>query len=164
MFINPTHQEMLPCPYLLDTDCKFSEDKCRFSHGETVLFSSLKDYVEPNYESVQIGSKILAKNKDKLWHRASVKRLLNGKCIVKFDSNKKDVELDFHDILPLEKEGSDDESESESENETNYEDVINMSLVITPASQALGDWEKFTKVKLKSERISEESCYFLLLI
>lgn len=149
MFINPTHREMLPCPYLLDTDCKFSEEQCRFSHGEVVLFSTLKEYIEPNFEFIQVGSKVLAKNSDKLWYRASIKRLMNQKCIVKFESNTKDMELDLHDVLPLEDEVEDNNSDIGSEDENNYEDVINMSLLITPASQALGDWEKFTKVRFK---------------
>lgn len=44
MFTNPTHKEMLPCPYYLEGNCKFSDEKCRYSHGESVLLSSLKEY------------------------------------------------------------------------------------------------------------------------
>lgn len=44
MFTNPTHKEMMPCPYYLEGDCKFSDEKCRYSHGELVLLSSLKEY------------------------------------------------------------------------------------------------------------------------
>ncbi|KAI4457998.1 zinc finger ccch-type with g patch domain-containing protein [Holotrichia oblita] len=145
MFINPTHQEMLPCPYLLDSDCKFSEDKCRFSHGKVVLFSQLKEYEEPNFEDVKIGSKVLAKGINKLWHRASVKRLFNKKCIVNFDCQSKDIELEFHDILPLGNEDVESDHDIDGEIETNYEDVINMSLVVTPSTEVLGGWEKFTK-------------------
>lgn len=39
LYTNPTHQEMLPCPFYFESDCKFSEDQCKFSHGEVVLYS-----------------------------------------------------------------------------------------------------------------------------
>lgn len=44
MFTNPTHKEMLPCPYYLDGECRFDDEKCRFSHGERVFLNSLRDY------------------------------------------------------------------------------------------------------------------------
>lgn len=149
LFTNPTHQEMLPCPYFLDTDCRFSDEKCKYSHGETVPFSTLQDYVEPKFEALTIGSRVLAKRPDNLWYRAVVKRMDEGKCTVNFESNKKDTELQFHDVLPLEDNGETSESdESEAESIVASEDVINMSLMNTPSKQALGDWEKYTKVEL----------------
>nr|CAD7401345.1 unnamed protein product [Timema poppensis] len=36
--------DMLPCPYYLEGECRFSQEKCRYSHGELVFFSSLKEY------------------------------------------------------------------------------------------------------------------------
>lgn len=140
---------MLPCPYLLETECKFSEDQCRFSHGEVVLFSSLQEYVEPKFEVLSVGSKVLAKQGDKLWYRATVKRVFTEKCLVKFDSNTKDLEVEFHDLLPLEDGGEEDDgscSESETEEDRSQDNVINMSLMNTPTSEALGNWEKHTKV------------------
>ncbi|CAG2057154.1 unnamed protein product [Timema podura] len=44
MFTNPTQPDMLPCPYYLEGECRFSQEKCRYSHGELVFFSSLKEY------------------------------------------------------------------------------------------------------------------------
>lgn len=29
LFTNPTHQEMVPCSYFLDGDCRFDATKCR---------------------------------------------------------------------------------------------------------------------------------------
>lgn len=139
---------MLPCPYFLDMDCKFSDEKCKYSHGETVPFTSLQEYVEPKFEALTIGSRVLAKKSDNLWYRAVVKRMDDeGKCTVNFESNKKDTELQLEDVLPLEdgNDSSDSES-SEDESIVAREDVINMSLMNTPSQQALGDWEKHTKV------------------
>ncbi|XP_025831725.1 zinc finger CCCH-type with G patch domain-containing protein-like, partial [Agrilus planipennis] len=64
MFINPTHEEMLPCPYLLESSCKFDDEKCKYSHGEVVAFSCLKEYIEPKFELLTNGSKVLAKQKN----------------------------------------------------------------------------------------------------
>jgi len=44
MFTNPTQQDMLPCPYYLEGECRFSDQQCRFSHGELVDLLSLKEY------------------------------------------------------------------------------------------------------------------------
>lgn len=71
LFLNPTHKEMLPCPYYFDLerDCNFSDDQCHYSHGELVSFSSLQDYVEPKFELLTVGSIVLAKQDDNLWYR-----------------------------------------------------------------------------------------------
>lgn len=128
-------------------DCKFSDEKCKYSHGETVSFSSLQDYIEPKFEALSIGSRVLAKQPDNLWYRAIVKRIDEEKLTVNFESNKKDTELQLHDVLPLE-DGSvnSDSEQSEDDSIVASEDVINMSLMNTPSEQALGDWEKYTKV------------------
>ncbi|KAF2904803.1 hypothetical protein ILUMI_01368 [Ignelater luminosus] len=146
MFINPTHEEMLPCPYLMDTDCKFTDDKCKYSHGEIVLFSSLQEYIEPDYDSLIIGSKVLAKQSNRLWGRATIRRLFKEKYLVKFDADQNELELELQDILPLFSDSdSKDEDDSVNESDSDGEDIINMSLINVPATQALGDWEQYTK-------------------
>lgn len=145
LFTNPTHQEMLPCPYYLEGDCKFPEEQCRYSHGEKVAFSSLQEYIEPKFDSLTIGSVVLAKQQNKLWYRGTVKKIYDEKCLVKFDSNHKDAELDLHDIWPLENADKESSDESDIEME-DREDIINLSLMNTPSSEAMGEWEKHTKV------------------
>lgn len=145
---------MLPCPYFYDSDCKFSDDKCRFSHGETVLYSSLQDYIEPNFDQLSIGSPVLAKQQDNLWHRAIIKKIYDNKCEVKFECSKKNDEVLLEYVFPLDNDVTDTtnmDSEVDSDLETvDTEDIINMSLLTTPSGQALGDWEKYTRVCLKS--------------
>lgn len=140
---------MLPCPFYLETDCKFSDDQCRYSHGEKVPFSSLQEYIEPKFESLSIGSTVLAKQQNKLWCRATLTSLQDDKCVARFESNHKDLELELHDILPLENgENEDKQSLDESDMEDDdREDIINMSLMNTPSDQALGNWEQYTKVQ-----------------
>ncbi|KAJ8976943.1 hypothetical protein NQ317_010139 [Molorchus minor] len=149
LYINPTHQEMLPCPYYYESDCKFSEEMCRFSHGEIVLYSSLQEYVEPKFDLLTRGSVVLAKRSDNLWYRAIVVKIYENKCLVKFESNRKQEEVVLEHIFPLsdgekadiELETSEEECEKE---EDKNDDVINMSLMIGPSSEALGSWERYT--------------------
>lgn len=148
MYTNPTHQEMIPCPYFLDGNCKFDEEKCKFSHGEIVLLSDLREYSEPNFKNVRIGCKVLAKRSNKLWQRAVVKQNNDNECTIKFESNQEEHIIPLHDILPLD---SDDDSDSSSDSDTENEDIDNewavqKSLLNTPPSEKLGDWEKYTKV------------------
>lgn len=151
MFINPTHQEMLPCPYLLDNDCKFSEEQCRYSHGEIVPFANLQEYVEPKFDLLTVGSKVLGKQSNKLWQQGVIKRIFKEKCLVKFSSSSKEKELLFHDILPLEMENEDDVSDNvaNSDEDENFENVINTCLINIPSSQSFGEWEKYTKVTFR---------------
>uniref|UniRef100_A0A1B6F6I4 Zinc finger CCCH-type with G patch domain-containing protein n=1 Tax=Cuerna arida TaxID=1464854 RepID=A0A1B6F6I4_9HEMI len=151
MFVNPTEREMLPCPYYLDGECKFTDDKCHFSHGELVPLEKIREYREPDFKSVKEGSQVLAKQKDNLWYRAKVDTILSDtRCLVKFQSEGCEiVELDLHDILPLDNESNseDDSSSSESDNddEISQEYFVSLSLLRTPPSTALGAWEKHTK-------------------
>ncbi|XP_057665537.1 zinc finger CCCH-type with G patch domain-containing protein [Diorhabda carinulata] len=147
LFTNPTHQEMLPCPFYYTSECKFSEEQCRFSHGEVVPYSSLQDYIEPNFEVLNTGSIVLAKKKDNLWYRAQIKRLYEQKCLVKFENDCKEAEINLEHIFPLFNE-TDENSDNEGESlgvVSNIEEVVNKSLMITPAKQALGEWEQYTK-------------------
>lgn len=136
---------MLPCPYFLETECKFSEDKCRYSHGEVVLFSSLQEYVEPNFEKMCVGSKVLAKLPDKLWYRATIKRIFTEKCIITLETNTKDIETVLQDVFLIDEECDDSSSSSDSEINETPESIINMSLMNTVAL-GMGEWEKHTKV------------------
>ncbi|XP_066999121.2 zinc finger CCCH-type with G patch domain-containing protein [Anabrus simplex] len=158
MFTNPTLQEMLPCPYFLEGECRFTDEKCRFSHGELVHLSALREYKEPDFSGVQPGARILVKHKDSLWYGAVVQTVQgNSKCEVKFESSGKKIEVDLHDILPLEEseaisvsESSDNDSNDGREEEVDTFRSMNsllveQSLMNPPPSTALGDWEKHTK-------------------
>lgn len=165
MFTNPTHLEMKPCDYYLSGDCKFTEEKCKFSHGEVISLSLLKDYEDPNFSSIKNGSKILAKNSNAngLWQRAVVKEMDKDTFTIKFESNLDEHILPVEEILPLnadldsgdsEISSSDDDSDSGSETEDrNTEWFVQKSLSTAPASEKLGEWEKYTKVSNNSHTI-----------
>ncbi|KAK6632406.1 hypothetical protein RUM44_007448 [Polyplax serrata] len=156
MFTNPTHKEMRPCPYYLKGDCKFNDDKCRYSHGELVLLSSLREYREPIFSDLTTGSQVFAKQEDDLWYRAIVLSINGNNCIVKFESNSKQESIQLHNILPLDLNQQNAEDFSDSDDNSNCElntvlcknnqdeDIINRVLSNPPGSR-LGEWEKFTK-------------------
>ncbi|XP_050297214.1 zinc finger CCCH-type with G patch domain-containing protein [Anthonomus grandis grandis] len=166
LFLNPTHKEMLPCPYYFDMkkDCHYDEDSCQYSHGQLVNYSDLRSYMEPKFENLTIGSNVIAKQSDGIWYKGKITRMSKGNCMVKFESKSKNhsdiyEEINLEHVLHMEQD--DDEGESDDcqiihdEDEANEieerkrhvkrAELINKSLMITPESKPLGEWEKHTK-------------------
>ncbi|XP_078045261.1 zinc finger CCCH-type with G patch domain-containing protein [Augochlora pura] len=154
-FLNSTHKEMLPCPYYLDGKCKFSDEECRFSHGEIVLLSSIQEYREPEYQSIKMGSRVLAKQKNELWHRGVVLKMPDkdgDPFRIKFESSGNIIESFLQDILPLDDadlEMSDTSDDSGNENsdtpEYSKDVVIHQSLLSMDGTVPIGNWEKYTR-------------------
>ncbi|KAJ8316774.1 hypothetical protein KUTeg_005676 [Tegillarca granosa] len=108
MFCNPTHTSMLPCEYYLDNKCKFTDEKCRFSHGYSVKVEELQEFQEPDYSALDVDSPCLAKYDDGLWYRAQIQSIDEAHQVtVTYDSYDETVTLDLKDILPLDKCNSD---------------------------------------------------------
>ncbi|XP_054273041.1 zinc finger CCCH-type with G patch domain-containing protein isoform X2 [Macrosteles quadrilineatus] len=157
LFVNPTEKQMCPCPFYLEGKCKFSDEKCNYSHGEIVPFSDIREYKEPDFSLVREGAPILAKQKDSLWHRARVKQIVDdSKVRVQFETNSHNtVEMDLHDVLPLcgvagsDNSSSDSDSDSDDSNNTEVEAPVQedvfMRMTTTAPSTKLGEWEKHTK-------------------
>ncbi|XP_071450225.1 zinc finger CCCH-type with G patch domain-containing protein [Hetaerina americana] len=165
IFVNPTHQEMLPCPYFLEGNCKFSDSKCRYSHGEVVQLSSLREFKEPDFSLINVGSRVLAKRPDGLWHRACVTNSPSDSCthglgkesqessgggwVVKFEASGKITEIGLADLLPLDDldstSSSSDDSDDDGDEVYFNEDLVQKSLMTTPQEGVLGAWEKHTK-------------------
>ncbi|XP_026323554.1 zinc finger CCCH-type with G patch domain-containing protein [Hyposmocoma kahamanoa] len=148
LYTHPTHSEMLPCPFYLDGECKFDDEKCRYSHGALVRLSNLKDAMEPDFSSIRVGSRVLLKikppddqdisltkkssEKYHLWHRAVVRSVDFDKqtCIVKLEHGIKTGEkrksisdehfVKFEDIFPLNNENDEDSESDESLSDTEY--------------------------------------------
>ena len=56
VFSHPTQPSMLPCTFFLSGSCRFDDRTCKFSHGEIVSLSSLKEYEEPDFSGLAEGS------------------------------------------------------------------------------------------------------------
>lgn len=146
LFTHPTHAEMLPCPFFLDGECRFDDEQCRYSHGSIVHLSNLKEAIEPDFNGIKVGSRVLLKlkppdgedtnltkkssEKYHLWHRAVVKSVdeENRTCMVKLESGVKTGEkrkcgdeclVNFEEIFPLTVDNSDSDSD-ESLSDTEY--------------------------------------------
>lgn len=77
----------------------------RFSHGEMVCYTDLKDYNKPNFTLLnQTKHPVLAKQSDNIWYKGRVVSSdFNDKtCVIRFEHSKKEVKCDFHDVLPIE--------------------------------------------------------------
>ncbi|OXU26919.1 hypothetical protein TSAR_000362 [Trichomalopsis sarcophagae] len=154
LYINPTHKEMLPCPYFLEGSCKFSEEQCHFSHGAVVPFTSIQEYKEPDFSSIKMGSRVLAKQTNKLWHRCVILKTpddKNNEYEVKFEASGKVTEVGIDDLLPLDDAGlqmsdSSDDSDYEEEMKTcQNEELVHKSLLTNNANTRLGGWEEHTR-------------------
>ncbi|XP_071578322.1 zinc finger CCCH-type with G patch domain-containing protein isoform X1 [Temnothorax nylanderi] len=163
-FLNPTHKEMIPCPYFLNGSCKFSDENCHYCHGEIVPFSSLQEYKEPDFRNIKVGSKVLTKQKNSMWHRSIVLKLPekdedDNEYRVKFESSGKIIEAGLQDLLPLddtnlEMSDTSDDSDDEDANNINNDfelnscindQLIHKSLLTLQSNEPLGNWERHTR-------------------
>ena len=61
---------------------------------------------EPDFSCIKVGSKVLAKQNNKLWNRSTVLKIPENNednYSVKFESSGVVLEADIHDLLPLSK-------------------------------------------------------------
>lgn len=168
MFTHPTAPSMKPCPFFLDGRCKFSVDRCRFSHGHAVPVSELREYSEPSFCSLTRGSMCLIRNGsgDGLWQLATVDadqaalaQAGVNKVMVRVSKTGKTLSVDIGDILPLPgEEGDSGASDSDSGSEEGSEGPVSRQdgdddlsvpmvawLAENSSSFPLGLWEKHTK-------------------
>ncbi|XP_060079075.1 zinc finger CCCH-type with G patch domain-containing protein-like isoform X2 [Ylistrum balloti] len=160
MFCNPTHRSMLPCKYHLEGNCKFSNERCRFSHGHTVELDELKEFLEPDYSTLSLGGPCLAQYEDDLWYKAVIVDLHDDhQYSVTMDTYEGVHKLDIKHIIPLEQaeEMIDDEDNDAGDDKSavptpelsdDDDDELNLPVYLwkpPTMSQALGTWEAHTK-------------------
>ncbi|XP_057289367.1 zinc finger CCCH-type with G patch domain-containing protein-like [Hydractinia symbiolongicarpus] len=148
LFLNPTHEAMVPCKYFLDGKCSYGEE-CRYSHGYQVDANELKEYEEPDFSGLNIDSKCLAKYDNDIWYKATIRDIHEDHVTVSYDTYSETAVLDFHSILPITL-NSDPASSSSSDDETDTDATDQpgfAQLTYKPASQTgpLGGWEEHTR-------------------
>lgn len=149
MFSNPTHRAMVPCQYFLNGMCKFSDEKCNFSHGHIVMLDDIKAYEEPDYSSLQVNGTCLARFSDKLWYRAKVESIEeDGRFVVSFEVKNDVLVVNHEEIMPLGEQSEKSEpdltsSESDSGEDENASKVI--KYIVPKTTDAMGQWEAHTK-------------------
>lgn len=106
LFTNPTHREMLPCNYYLNGNCRFDDANCHFSHGEIVSATEIREYVVPDFSRLSRNCVVLAKLKDRMWHRGRIlcSNFVEKVCRVRLDNrqhNEREKDFNFEDLLPI---------------------------------------------------------------
>ncbi|KAH8273964.1 hypothetical protein KR044_006336 [Drosophila immigrans] len=169
LFTNPTHREMVPCHYYLEGECRFDDDRCRYSHGALVPGSAIRDYNDPDFHRLARNCPVLAKLNDRLWHRGRVLcvNFVEQQCRVRLDGQEhKERERDFafEELFPLITEDDNDElssdssylndsNESDGENDSDVDDLaaarqarmVELSLFTFKSTEKLGAWEQHTR-------------------
>ena len=148
IFSHPIEIAMVPCPFFLDGRCRFTDEKCKYSHGENCRIAELKEFVAPSYQGLSEGQKVLAKStQGQLWEYAQI-HMVSANCeeVVVQWSNKQVEHLPVNSILPFEK----DEEEAEIEFDNTTLEKLNQVeddfiLKIDPCADKLGAWETHTR-------------------
>ncbi|XP_062868552.1 zinc finger CCCH-type with G patch domain-containing protein [Trichomycterus rosablanca] len=118
LYLYPTHKSIKPCPFFLEGKCRFM-DSCRYSHGEVVCVSELREFLEADLTEMQPGSACLAKHEDGIWYPAKITEVEGGVYTIKFDSQLlKEAVLEADCIIPPLRQ---DDSESSSDSEGDLE-------------------------------------------
>ncbi|EFX62843.1 hypothetical protein DAPPUDRAFT_336348, partial [Daphnia pulex] len=113
VFMHPTTKKMQPCPYFLEGNCKYPDEKCHYSHGYTVRLDEVQDFSDPDYSKITEGCTVLAKYKDELWYRGIVEDIIKGtEFSVKFQHCNDVLLLNLHAVYPLDEDDEDSSSES----------------------------------------------------
>lgn len=134
---------MKPCDHYFSDTCTF-DDKCKYSHGEIVKYSQLKDFQIPNYKLLKQKSHVLVKV-EALWKPASVIECSQDArtCQVKLHGIGKSFDCCFSEVLPpLESFGGESSDLSTDDDELSDEEMISSNVLIT--SDNFGEWEKYT--------------------
>uniref|UniRef100_A0A8C3G7Z6 Zinc finger CCCH-type with G patch domain-containing protein n=1 Tax=Cyclopterus lumpus TaxID=8103 RepID=A0A8C3G7Z6_CYCLU len=145
-------QVRVPCPYYLEDKCSFLEN-CRFSHGQVVYVSELREFLEFDLSNLEEGSSCLARHEDGIWYPAKIKDIDSGFYTVKFDSVLlKDVAVEADCIIPPLREDDPLSSDSDLDDIGDGHDVAFAKVMDTPGestnmlnSANFGGWEAHTR-------------------
>ncbi|XP_019718557.1 zinc finger CCCH-type with G patch domain-containing protein [Hippocampus comes] len=149
LYICPTQKSMKPCPFYLEDKCRF-QDNCRFSHGEVVYVSELRDFQDCDLSNLEEGSSCLTRHEDGIWYPARITDMDNGFYTVKFDSLLlKDAVVEADCIIPPLREEdplSSDSDQDDAEDDAAYAKVLGSGGESTANNASIfGGWEAHTR-------------------
>lgn len=150
LYVYPTQKSMKPCPFYLQDKCRF-QDNCKFSHGEVVYVSELREFLECDLSNLEEGSSCLARHEDGIWYPAKIKEMDSGFYTIKFDSLLlKDAVVEADGVIPPLREDdplSSDSDLDDIENDVAYAKVLDSNEEATAAvnSSNFGGWEAHTR-------------------
>lgn len=152
LYIYPTQKSMKPCPFYLEGKCRFLEN-CRFSHGEVVHVSELREFQECDLSKLEDGSSCLVRHEDGIWYPARITEIDSGFYTVKFDSLLlKDAVVEADAIIPPLREDDPISSDSDLDDPADG-DTVGYAKVMDSAgasetafnSTSFGGWEAHTR-------------------
>lgn len=144
-FLNPTQEKMKACDYYFSHRCTF-EGNCRYSHGETVKYSKLKQYHEPNYALLKRKSHVLVKT-ESLWKPGLIMECSQDlkTCQVKLHGGGKTMDCPFSDVLPPLETQTSDSSDLSTDDDSDEEDYDAFpSRNVLQIGDNFGEWERHT--------------------
>ncbi|XP_071331565.1 zinc finger CCCH-type with G patch domain-containing protein [Trachinotus anak] len=152
LYVYPTQKSMKPCPFYLEDKCRF-QDNCRFSHGEVVYVSELREFVECDLSNLEEGSSCLARHEDGIWYPAKIKEIDSGFYTVKFDSLlMKDAVVEADCVIPPLREDDPLSSESDLDDTGDGDDVAYAKVMDSAVESTVmlntanfGGWEAHTR-------------------
>ncbi|XP_077584603.1 zinc finger CCCH-type with G patch domain-containing protein [Stigmatopora nigra] len=151
LYIYPTQKSMKPCPFYLEDKCRF-DDNCRFSHGEVVYVSELREFVDSDLSNLMEGSSCLTRHDDGIWYPARITGIEDGFYTVKFDSLLlKDAVVEADCIIPPLREEDTVSSDSDLDNGDDDDDAAYAKVLdsagesTASTSSSFGGWEVHTR-------------------
>ncbi|XP_052092746.1 zinc finger CCCH-type with G patch domain-containing protein-like [Mytilus californianus] len=152
MFCNPTHNSMLPCKFFLEGQCRFPDDKCKYSHGYPICLDDLDEYKEPDYSKLKLEDKCLARYEDDLWYQGMIVDLHDDDHVtVMYNSYDETAKLELKDIVPYDKHSEDsdnsdnDRTQPLSGSESEEDELPVFLWRPSSTSDTFGEWEAHTK-------------------
>uniref|UniRef100_A0A8C7ZAK9 Zinc finger CCCH-type with G patch domain-containing protein n=1 Tax=Oryzias sinensis TaxID=183150 RepID=A0A8C7ZAK9_9TELE len=152
LYLYPTQKAMKPCPFHLEDKCRF-QDNCRFSHGQVVQVSELREFLACDLSNLEEGSSCLSRHEDGIWYPAKITDIDSGFYTVKFDSLLlKDTVVEADCIIPPLREddplSSDSDMDDSGDGDTDvYAKVLESAAepAGTSSSGHFGGWEAHTR-------------------
>jgi len=149
VYSHPTQLSMVPCKFYMSGSCKFSSEKCKYSHGQDHNFLDLGEFKEPDYSQIKSnreGTQLLALDTDcGLWKHATLVQYEDDQKVhVRFDQSSLETRS-LDQVLPL---SGDDHEESSDDDEDDFaplELAVQVALEGGGGCAALGGWESSTK-------------------
>ena len=127
----------------MEARCKFTDSNCKYSHGETVNISELKEFIAPDFSKIKVGASVLAKSSQKLiWEHAVIDMIAGDQVLIKWNEANSES-LPMEALFPLDDDEQEDEYVQADNSYSN--DQENAVIYIQPEAEQLGSWEKHTK-------------------
>eukprot|EP00088_Acartia_fossae_P052430 TRINITY_DN5922_c0_g1_i11.p1 TRINITY_DN5922_c0_g1~~TRINITY_DN5922_c0_g1_i11.p1 ORF type:complete len:522 (-),score=128.05 TRINITY_DN5922_c0_g1_i11:159-1724(-) len=163
VYSHPIETGMVPCKHFLHGRCNRDDEDCKWSHGEKVNLSELREWEEGDWSGIKKGTVVLTQQETGVWARARVQDIDGDDLVLKLEgSNLPAVTGTLEQVFPLSSTGVDLQGEKEKGNRSYHEgdndsDELDSSKqedeldtfvpveISVATSTRLGEWEDYTR-------------------